>query len=252
VIEAYFDDSGKQAASPYVCIAGYLADYSYWTPFVMQWRHLLWKHGISALHMNELMTGNGEFSSIEWKHKKDAVVSEFIEVIVANRLIGFGVAVESAYWNSLPRAFQKRNGNAQEFCFERILRRIRGRLTLADSRDYVSIIFDHDMEFSKPRLTKFDNVMKRDDWARERYSSITFANSRVHIPLQAADLLAWTTRRSLQDRASDVTAPHAFMKLVDHAEKGRLEFACGEYWDKEEFEKRVDVATGTIKEPPVS
>src|SRR5215470_1915030 len=34
-------------------------------------------------------------------------------------------------------------------------------------RDYVAVTFDHDMELSKPGLTRFDDILKRDEWARE-------------------------------------------------------------------------------------
>jgi Protein of unknown function (DUF3800) len=245
VIEAYFDDSGKQSDSRYVCIAGFLAHISYWSDFVVRWDHLLLKHGIPYLHMKELMTSNGEFESIgiEQRH---AIINESIKIIKDTMLIGFGAAVDANYWNTLTRKFQKQYGNAQEFCFERILRLIQNRINRSGNRDYVSVTFDHDMELSKPRLTRYDNILKRDDWARERFVSICFANSKGYKPLQAADILAWETRKRLENLYSGGKPTFGSSNLFS---LGALEFADGEYWDKTVFDKCIDVETGSLKDP---
>jgi hypothetical protein len=193
--------------------------------------------------MKNLMSANGEFSGIDEKLRNKLIV-EFTEVIKNTRLSGFGVAVDAKYWNKLPRSFQKKHGNAQEFCFERILRRIRDHLNIVGNQDYVSITFDHDMDLSKPRLTRFDHVLKCDEWARERFASICFANSRAYLPLQAADMLAWETRRHLETLNNNAKPTFGSVSLFS---PGALKFAAGEYWNEAEFTKYVDVRTGTLK-----
>jgi hypothetical protein len=199
--------------------------------------------------MKDLMSGNGEFKGIS-PAQKTCIVINSINVIKTNMLIGFGVSVDARYFNKLPRQFQKKHGNAQEFCFQRILRVIRNRIDrVGYNPDYISITFDHDMELSKPRLTRFDNIIKRDEWARELFVSICFANSKGYFALQAADMLAWETRRLLEARHEGAVPTVGSSKMFSSGGDNDLEFAAGEYWDEEEFEKNIDKETGDLKDP---
>jgi hypothetical protein len=243
MIEAFFDDSGKQADSPFVCIAGFLAHCSYWYRFVEQWNPLLQRYGITNLHMKELMSSNGEFKEFSPEQRNKLIV-EVMQIIKANELCGFGAAVDAKYWNTLPKEIKKKYGNAEEFCFQRILRMMRDYMVSCNETDHVSITFDHDQEFSNPRLTRFNNITKRDPLARERFISICFARTRPYPPLQAADVLAWETRKMLESRYEG--KEKSFGSAIIFETPG-LQFV-GEYWNKDEFEKRTDFQTGELKQ----
>jgi hypothetical protein len=169
VIEGFFDDSGKQtdASSTFVAVAGFMADASYWAGFVLDWANLNMRWQISKVHMKKLMSGNEEFTG--WSDdKKRQAVHEYVSIIEKNLLIGIGIAVDVAFWRTLSRECQNElGGNAEAFCFFRLLKRIRDTLVRVGDRDFVSIIFDYDRDYAKPRITRFQDVVDRDPWAKK-------------------------------------------------------------------------------------
>ena len=245
VIEAFFDDSGQESGA-FFCVAGFLADTSYWTSFLIDWQHLLRRWRIREVHMKFLWNNNGEFGGWGLEKKKQAI-SEFVGVIRKHKLIGYGIAVDSKFWGALPRDFSRAHGSAAEFCFERILKRIRDDMVRRRDRDFIALTFDHDRDFAKPRLTRFQNIIDRDPWAKETMVSIGFARAWAFSPLQAADMLAWETNRLLEVRHNG-RRPSFGNETMFEGPDG-IEFSAGEYWDKKEFEKYIDLDSGTLKQP---
>ncbi len=229
MIECFFDDSGKECDTAFPCLAGYLAHNSYWFEFNTKWQHLLLRHGLPYLHMKEFVS----FARAKgWNgQKRNEVILEFIEVIKQARLIGFGVAIDSAAWRALSSKRRRAFGSGQEFCFQRVIRRIVDRLEEADERDDVVIVFDRDMEFAKPRLTLFEHILKGDPRASRRIASIAFSDSKKYFALQAADLLAWETRSELIQRANKQPSKGRFQELMKALPHGELDYE-GEFWDQ--------------------
>jgi hypothetical protein len=52
-------------------------------------------------------------------------------------------------------------------------------------------------------------------------------------PLQAADLLAWETRRRLSEVIEGAGGTARWAELMTALPYGELEYAAGEYWNKE-------------------
>src|SRR5271168_1449060 len=68
VIYGFLDDSGKegQATNPYVVMAGYVGSLDSWLELSVKWLNLLVKHGISAIHMKDLIPLTGEYKTRGW------------------------------------------------------------------------------------------------------------------------------------------------------------------------------------------
>jgi hypothetical protein len=201
VIRSYFDDSGKEGDSSnrIVCIAGYLAaGETRWNVFGEEWRHQLMSHHLSWLHMTDLMADQGEYAFLkdDWPKKK-ALIDQFIEAIKVSQLIGFGAAVDIEAWRKVPPEVTRIQGDAQQFCFLRIMRMIVERMKVACPNDFVAVHFDCDKAFSPSRFQRFIGVRDRDPEARRYLQTFTIAEPRIYLPLQAADLLAWETRKEL-------------------------------------------------------
>lgn len=239
MIECYFDDSGKENAQdqPYVCMAGYMADISYWTSFFQQWRNLLMKHGISCIHMRDLIHRQGEYKRLGWDDpKRDKVLADFIRIIKENQLIGFGIGVDANHWRSIREKMHL--GDVQDFCFQRIMRRVIERVKAAKLEDVVSVTFDTDPEFARVRLRRFFEIREHDSNAREYLSSITFANPKIYVQLQAADLLAWETRRDLVQKSGGHNSTPRYKDLFTALSDYELDYSS-ELWDKEELDKQL-------------
>jgi len=125
MIHCFFDDSGKESdqGNKFVCIAGYMAvGDSVWSILANGWWHQLVRHGLVWLHMKDFMQSQGEYVSLGWDWpKKKAVLEDFIQVIKSAQLIGFGVAIDADAWKLVPKELTRVEGNAQQFCFMRIM-----------------------------------------------------------------------------------------------------------------------------------
>jgi len=249
VIRAYFDDSGSEGlpSGSHVCLAGYLADDHYWVTFNRLWRHQLARHGIGCVHMKDLIPLQGEYKSLGLDTtKRDQVIGDFIRVIQYSELIGFGVAVDAAAWREARKQSPK-SVNAQMFCFARLFRLVVERMKKSAEREWLNVHFDSNPEFGAQRLRLFDEIRRTDESARWFFPSITFADMRTYLPLQAADILAWESRKELLQKAGGYESTPRFKELVSAMGPVDLRFAS-ELWDREEIEKLVrDAANGTVQ-----
>ncbi len=235
VITCFFDDSGQegQADHRHVVLAGYIGNHDSWWLFQQRWEHLLMVHGIPEIHMkNWLSTAAAKgWSTV----KRNTVLLDFIEVINGCRLIGLGAAVDANVWRNLPEARRKKFGDAQEFCFQRIVRRTIDRLEQVESREDISLIFDQDFTIAGRRLNLFKHIYKGDSRVRNRVAQVSFANSRAFSQLQAADILAWHTRRQLYAQEKHEPELASWKALFTKMPFVALDYE-GEFWNKEMME----------------
>lgn len=242
MIRCYCDDSGKEsdAGNPIVCIAGYVAgDSPYWDSFAGAWGHLLLRHGISWLHMKDLMQDQDEYAPLKWDwRKKKSVLEDFINVIKLSQLIGFGVALDANAWRKVPKEVTRTDGDAQQFCFMRIMRMIVERMKIARPNDFVSVYFDCDKAFTPARFQRFIGIRDHDPEARRYFQSFSIAEPRVYSPLQAADLLAWQSRKELMRRLGGYESRPEY-KFIFEAMPGYFPEYLGEYWDEKEIENQI-------------
>jgi hypothetical protein len=88
----------------------------------------------------------------------------------------------------------------------------------------------------------FDEIRRTDKDARWLLPSITFADMKTYLPLQAADILAWESRKELLQKAGGYESTPRFKELVAAMGPVSLEFSS-ELWDREEIEKMVEDVT---------
>jgi hypothetical protein len=245
----FLDDSGKegQATTPIVCLAGYLAHDDVIASLNEKWIQLLIKYGIPEIHMKSLVPMTGIYKDVGWSdEQRDAVVAEFIEVINSTNMVGVGIAVNTAAWRKYKGKYPKINvGNIQQFCLNRAVSRVIARLHEVGVDDHLSLVFDTDPEFGVARFNTFCALMRYDTRANRRLMAITFGHPMFFPGLQAADLLAWETRKELaRDGRFEPTRrwKAMFTRMPDY----RLEYVISELWEEEHFEKAMPEITETF------
>ncbi|MFZ0802203.1 MAG: DUF3800 domain-containing protein [Terriglobales bacterium] len=243
MIHCFLDDSGKEsdAGNRFVTMAGYLALDRYWMIFSEVWYNLLLKHGISWVHMRDLIPLQGEYAKLGWDTtKRDEVLADFIKAIKISELTGFGVGIDADAWREIPKQVTKKHGNAQEFCFVRVLRQIVDRLKIAGPADHVSIHFDSDQHYTPARFKRFSEVKERDEVARAYLSSISFCDPKKFRPLQAADLLAWETRKDLVQRTGGFESTPRWKEFFESKiwERNLPDYSS-EFWTQDEIRKQI-------------
>jgi hypothetical protein len=203
-----------------------------------RWLQLLIKHGIYEIHMKELIHLSGMYSHLGWDiTKRDAVLNDFIDVIRRENLVGVGIAVKMAAWRVLIKAYRDvRFGTVQEFCLQRILRRVTDRLQAAQVEDHVALVFDRDPEFAANRVNLFNAIIAHRPQGR-LLGSITFANPRLYPGLQCADILAWETRKEMIQRMGGHQSTKRWIAIFTAMPQYHLDY-IGELWDEEAFEAK--------------
>jgi hypothetical protein len=106
-----------------------------------------------------------------------------------------GVAVDAESWREIPKEIIKAQGDAQQFCFMRVMKVFLGRMPKSCPDDHASLIFDDDEGFTPVRFQRFLQIRKRDSDAKNILGLFAIADPKSYIPLQAADFLAWETQK---------------------------------------------------------
>jgi Protein of unknown function (DUF3800) len=242
VIHCFFDDSGKESdqGNPFVCIAGYMAVDGYWDLFGSAWGHQLLQLGISWLHLKDFMQeGQGEYAAFNWDWPtKREILDRFIKIIKTTQLIGFGIAVDANYWRTLPKELTKVEGSAQEFCFMRIMRRVAGRMKSSRPDDWVSLFYDCDEGFTPARFKKFIGLRKRNEEVNHYFRSFSIADPKTFLPLQAADLLAWETRKDLIRKIGGYESRPEYKSLFELSHFESLDYVS-ELWTQSDIEEQI-------------
>lgn len=239
VIRGFFDDSGKEnnPSSRAVCMAGYLLGDFNIGAFVQSWNMLLMRYGISWVHMKDLMYDQDEYKPLKWYWpKKKRVIESFAALINSFQLVGFGVAIDAESWREIPKEITDREGNAQQFCFLRIMKLVKQRVALVSPDDYVSVIFDCDKEFTPVRFQRYLDILDADREAKRVFRSFAIADPKTFIPLQAADFLAWETRKEIIRKTEGLSSRPEFEVLLKTLPEFPQDY-IGEFWTKDEIYK---------------
>jgi hypothetical protein len=203
--------------------------------------------------MKDLIPLQGEYKKLGWDAaKRDAVLKGFIQVIKATRLIGFGVGVDAQAWRDLRKLNQQlKLPDVQTFCFARTMRMVIEKIKAAVPRDFVAIHFDPDPLFGAARLRLFGEIWERDPTARNYLASITFADKIIFSPLQAADLLAWETRKELIQKTGGFESTERFKELFTALAGIDLQYHS-ELWNRELIETNALAILGLKPRPAES
>jgi hypothetical protein len=190
------------------------------------------------LHMKDFMNANStEYAYLNWDwNKKKSVLEDFSAAIKMSQLAGFGVALDAEAWRRLPKEFIKANGTAQEFCFIRILRMVVERMKRSCPDERISILFDCDRTFAPSRFQRYIQVREKVADAARFLNAFTVGEPKVFQPLQAADLLAWETRKDLLRQIEGLDSRPEFQHMMKNL-PGFFPDYTAELWTAELLER---------------
>lgn len=238
---AYLDDSGNPdgLSGQFLTVAGYSATVAGWTFFEQQWADVLGRYGVPYLHMKEFGDSAGIYREIK---RNERIERQFLEEIISviQRSCEFATAA-TVFLPDLD-AFNADHGiglDAYSICTYGCL--------LEFSQEYQGNWVGSDVKLHAI-FDKFDKAMSRVDLAFQyaktdhgghmgidKMSSMVIPECdsfRNILPLQAADFLAWETRKRCQDQvgwaptADDlrtlaaIDASHAAWRQRHEAEHG--------------------------------
>ena len=213
---AFFDESGKLADADFLCLCGYVAGDS-WENFSSSWGDILKREGLPFLHTAQLFGQFPPYEKLGWNDQRIASVMDALARCVSqNILAGLGVAVDARHYRKMsPRDKGLIGGRTPEiFLFYRLMKKIIQVLETWNDPHPISLNFDWTEDFSTKCLKPLMHLVRNRSEIRTRISSIGFANDEVYYPLQAADMLCYGTKLSLEGR------PPSYYKILTEGEPG--------------------------------
>jgi Protein of unknown function (DUF3800) len=195
-LECYFDESGSDAGSPVLCVAGYLFEKEQCKALDLKWKEVLDRYKLPYFRMSACAHNKHPFPVEPFCHLSPQecipVEKELIRLINDHALLGLAVVVNEAEYQSWFAGRRVTGGSAYTFCCWQILAGIRTWMNRNQFAGEVGYFYEagHDSQSEANALMHriFNNPGLK---AGYRYAGHGFVDKVKSRPVQAADILAW-------------------------------------------------------------
>lgn len=223
-LQAFIDDSGSEPQSPAFVLAGYITSTARWSRFADEWRDTLNEPpGAAYFKASEAMSLRGEFSLRKgWTDaKRDERVIDLARIIRNHALVSLSATLRHHDWEGTikklptfgPRTIV--NEHPYVFLWWIMLRELWLHPTKRGLGKYpCDFIFDEQLGFEEAAVRAWRSmktIIDEPGLPKEMQqwigSSPVFKDDKIHLPLQAADLFAWSNRRALTHEANQIKLP---------------------------------------------
>ncbi len=193
VLHAYMDDSGSHKDSHACVVAGYLGGVNRWKEFERRWRQVLDKYGVSEFHARVFWRRTPEGEGVEeykgWNRQRlEEFLGHLLSVIENTAIYPFASGILRSEWSRLTLREQCNPGLVMHLFFD----------DNKQTNAWATICYT--------RLKALAITEGAADAAR-KLDGLTFSDSRVALPLQAADLLAWEAYQHCKAAKGDPRFP---------------------------------------------
>jgi Protein of unknown function (DUF3800) len=241
---AYLDESGTDAEADLLWFGGYIADSSTWFDFSREWRRVLLKHSIPALHMREYTASRGPF--VGWSSaSKKALLADAIDVLSTWDLFGVTIGIDKAAFHEVVAASKLRGAvklsgeparDPYLWVFQDMVIEFATRIDHLHSSERVAFVADRHPFLQPAALRLYEGMRSEHEWPRHsRLGSLSFEEAAHTPPLQAADLLAHEIRKERYRRIhpSDREPRVSLSRL-------RKRLWSARYWDRARLNEVVE------------
>jgi hypothetical protein len=218
ISEAYFDES-QDNTDTVLSVSGYIVREAQIQSFNAAWEAVLKDHRIPYFHMVDCEHETGAFKG---RSKEECVVvlKAVIAVIKAHITAGYSVTFELQYANLLPTALTHGVNivSPYAFCCYWCLQNIRHWAQRLNYTGRVKYIFEagHAYRGQAEKIMTDIFTHRNPSWdAFYFYQSHAFAQKGEVRGLEAADLLAWQTRKDIIRRSQGLISRKDMVSLLD-------------------------------------
>jgi hypothetical protein len=228
------DESGKAHQGHYTSFCGYVAHVSTWNAFSDLWNKCRFRWQVPPVHMSRIM--HPDRKDDEWKRvkanwgaaredKRRMMLSEFSEIVKQSGAVCVGGIVDAAHFRKVAdsdSAFKIIYKDPAYMSFHSLLMRGIDKVEMIDTHSSIGLVIDDDEGFSMEVYKQFNAFKKELDpqlkgrydeltlgkmrRVKERVHTISFADDASHPGLQAADMIAYETRRMMIERSKNPDA----------------------------------------------
>jgi len=231
VIGAYCDESTDPQAQRVLTLAAYTSITQDWIwQFEPLWEALLKRHGLSYFRASDCESGAGPFAKFrsnplpanltpEDKQTLSKIKTEFVDLAISQPyMYGWGVNVFVQDFHSILQSEPRVRGMLGEepylIAYQVLLSKIGlmvKEFNEAQGEGYqrhmVAFIFDMNEEMKYRVLTQYDRFQAANPESSTWMASLTFADDKKVLELQAADNLAFEIRKDCFNRLFDRERP---------------------------------------------
>jgi len=202
------DDSGTHGGSQFCVLAGYFGGVNQWKKFNRRWQAVLDRFNITEFHAKHFWARDekgkkvGEYRG--WtKELADSFMDQLLFAIGNSVIYPFAQGVEMSEWNKLSIEHRRflTGANPEHphgapnkiiiFPFQHCVTRV---ASYCKPGIKVHFVFDENPQteaWATICYNRLKRIFSNDADLRGAFGDLTFADSRVALPLQAADLLAY-------------------------------------------------------------
>jgi len=236
MILGYFDESSTHEGSKIVSLCGFLADPRIWDDFDAEWKKVLdkrdWPNRPREFHMYDCVHGTGPFNG--WSlAERLAIYGDMASLVCGTNLIALGsLIVVDAYENldHQQRVILGQGGLSRpiDFIFQYLL-----QIAISSTRKYASIhvppiveklglLFDETPPAVALRYHELYQHIAAKHPHGDMLTGIAFGKSEQFTPLQAADMLAYTSyhwqlkRQFPSESDFDFPIIPGFLRLIEN------------------------------------
>jgi Protein of unknown function (DUF3800) len=247
VVYFYCDESGKYRKNPVITISGVAAIKPNLEKFTNEWVSLLNDYELGPeLHMSRVMqlaqTNGPKMPANQTLDERMDALIPFADCINRNLQVGLVQAWDVKGYAHLSLEAKRSLGGSHDPYHLAFVRGLQGLARLLAEDDRISIICDDDALTAWDTYMHYRAIGNAMPELGKKLAALTFAKSEHFHPLQAADMLAFLTRREASERFWGITNDYArlFNYLTDETkpdygitkwfsifadEKGLIEFA---------------------------
>jgi hypothetical protein len=237
-LKAFVDESGE-GQLPVLVLAGWVSTASRWATFSDEWDVLLHTYGVSALHMTDAMTFNGEFRG--WSRiRRDEFLTQAQRLVNEHTRSGIAYVLHLKDFAEAARAepnMPKQMTRPYYYAFFGLIHEAIRNASLLGIDEPINFVFDERSIKDKQEIfAAWDDFATQFPLNRDLIGGSPTFESDIGIkPLQAADLSAWIIRARWIEHAQGSVPfkPPWFDKVIGEQKI----LAC--IWDRALFHQHV-------------
>lgn len=219
-ITVFFDSSGKSSDGSFVVLSGLALKDSAIDPLSEEWSRLLQSEAVTAWHTTDAMALRREYSREQgWsvprvdglRNRLLNLLSRFKEQAALDMV---SCAVDSAAVDHLRQSHPNKVPSVEEICLDHTAGATKMPPEDSSEQGVVSLVFDRNERYLHRIKTVWDKGRKQGvrGWIQQ-VARIDTASARDCLPLQAADLVAWSVRRTYQ-RGDEFKDPRSAVTFI--------------------------------------
>lgn len=189
---AYFDESGTDAKSEVLCVAGYIFLEERVAPFEAEWKAMLERHNLPFFHMVDCAHGTGAFKALTSEQRIETQ-KEAISLTKKYAAKGIALSIDKVAFPKIGAGSTKIWTTPYTFLCGQVLYGVRNWADETGFDGEIEYVFETGADGEAKAVDETVNSLLSTEELRKifRYRKHVRAKKTEALPLQSADLLAW-------------------------------------------------------------